>query len=76
MSRPSLVFVENLRHLMQRRGLTQRDLERKSAGKISQASLSYILSGKSEPNLLTVDLLAGLLGTTAWKMLKPRKESP
>ncbi len=54
----------NLRALMSERGVTQRDLEARAKGEITQAAISYILSGTNVATLTTVDILARLLRVT------------
>ena len=64
---------ENVRQLMKDRGIDQRAMEAKSQGRLTQAAISYILSGKNIAKLSTVDELARILKCSPWQLLAPRK---
>lgn len=86
MSRPALGYVRgkpgasharlisNVRRLMLARGLDQRAIERMTRHAITQAALSYILSGKNNPKLHSVDVLAKVLKVKPWELLQPTRK--
>jgi transcriptional regulator with XRE-family HTH domain len=61
----------NVRRLMKQRGVQQRELEVLSKGRLTQAAISYLLSGKNIAKLSTLDELARLLGANPWELIMP-----
>lgn len=61
----------HVRRLMKARGIPQRELEARSRGRLTQAAISYVLSGQNIAKLSTVDELARLLGVQPWELIAP-----
>ncbi len=67
----------NLRRLIDERGVSLRELERRSGGVISQACISLILMGQNHPTLTTLDELARLFDVTPAELIAPlRRKVP
>lgn len=70
--RSNNILRKNVRALMKQRGIQQRELEALSKGRLTQAGISYVLSGKNIAKLSTVDELARLLRCAPWELIKSR----
>lgn len=55
---------EQIRTARERRGMSQRELARRSDGGISLAGLSRIESGGRQPSLLSLEAITRVLGAT------------
>ena len=67
-------FVENLRGMCQRNGISQRELSRLSD--VHWTTINRIFSGTLEPSLTTCEKLAGAAGLDAEKIFRrPQKRA-
>lgn len=64
------VLARNLRHLMRSRKWNQAELSKRS--KVSQRTISNILTNEKVPTLDTVDKIASAFGLNLWHLIMPK----
>lgn len=66
---PKETLIRNLRFLMDREGLSEAALAKRSG--VSQKGINKILNGESAPTLDTVDKLSAAFGLNLWHLIMP-----
>lgn len=72
MAKSSEKFRANVKKLLAAKGWTQKELAEKAG--VHPPVISRVLSGKNEPELVTLDAIAQAFGTTAARLLSSEQE--
>ena len=68
------LLAQNIKALAGKRGMTLSEVAREAG--LAKSSFFAIVHGKSSPTADTILLIADVLRTAPWRLLKPAREKP